>query len=158
MKLKALLLGLAIATSHTGYSMDSIEESANAPYTVVRKNIEITAEIYDDIGSITNVLTEILGQEEKGPCIVEWIATEEPSDGIKALIQSTNTKFYDGFIEFFKAIKAMNVSTITTAPEESQDELIESFVQDILNYHRNYYFLIEKTADAFSNEAKALKK
>ena len=57
MKLKALLLGLAIATSHTGYSMDSIEESANAPYTVVRKNIEITAEIYDDIGSILHHLT-----------------------------------------------------------------------------------------------------
>ncbi len=156
MKLKALLLGLAIATSHTGYSMDGIQEPENAACRVVRNFVTIETEIYDGIQSITNVLAEILGQEDKCPSKVTWIASEEPSDGMRTLIESTNTQFSDGFIEFFKAIKAMDVSTITTAPEESQDELIESFVQEILSCHRNYCLLITKTSKDFFKAAEAL--
>ena len=158
MKLKALLLGLAIATSHTGYSMDAIQEPENAACRVVRNFVTIEAEICDSTESITNVLAEILGQEEKGPCIVEWVewvASEEPSDGVKALIQSTNAIFYDGFIDFFNAIKAMNVSTIS-ASGDSRKADIESFMQDILTCNTNYYFLIEKTSKDFFEAAVAL--
>jgi len=156
MKLKALLLGLAIATSHTGYSMDAIQEPENAACRVVRNFVTIEAEICDSTESITTVLTEILGQKAKGPSAVTWISDKEPSDGMRTLIESTNTQFSDGFIAFFNAIKAMNVSTITTAPEDSQDELIESFMQDILICHREYDVYIKKTAEDFFKDAEAL--
>ena len=66
MKLKALLLGLAIAASQTGYSMDGIQEPENAACKLVKKFVTIT-QANDSIEAITNALAEILKQKAKGP-------------------------------------------------------------------------------------------
>ena len=155
MKLKALLLGLAIAASQTGYSMDGIQEPENAACKLVKKFVTIT-QANDSIEAITNALAEILKQKAKGPSAVTWISEQESSSEMRALIESTNTIFNDGFIRFFEAMEAMDVSAITTAVEDSQDELIEIFKQDILTCNTNYYFLIEKTSKDFFEVAVAL--
>ena len=62
MKLKALLLGLAIAASQTGYSMDGIQEPENAACKLVKKFVTIT-QANDNIEAITNALAEILSDD-----------------------------------------------------------------------------------------------
>ncbi len=154
MKLKALLLGLAIATSQTGYSMNEGQQPENAACKLV-KNFVTISEANDSIEAITSALAEILGQEDKGPSSVTWLSDKRPSRQMRALIKNTNTKFSDGFIDFFNVIKAMDVSTISDSGD-SREEDIEKFMQDILWRHDCYYFLLTKTSKDFFNEAEAL--